>query len=76
MKNKEISGGNSISLHGVFILGLMSNCPDMGVDFENGWRMKDICNKNDVDRPSPNNAHCREIVDHFELCYSKSDYER
>ena len=44
----------------------MSNCPDMGVDFENGWTMTGICDKNDVDRPSQNNAHYREIIDHFE----------
>ena len=46
IKNKAISNGNSISLHGVFILGLMSNCPNMGVNFENGWTMKEICDKN------------------------------
>ena len=43
----------------------MSNCPNMGVDFENGWTFKDICYKNDEDSPSLNIAHYREILDHF-----------
>jgi hypothetical protein len=28
--------------------------------------MKQICNQNDIDRPHPNNAHYREILDDFE----------
>ena len=55
-----------ISLHGVFIMGLMSNCPDKSVDFQNGWTMEAICNQNDIDRPSPNNALYREILEAFE----------
>jgi hypothetical protein len=28
--------------------------------------MKQICDQNDIDRPHPNNAHYREILDDFE----------
>ena len=47
-------------------MGLMSNCPDKSVDFQNGWTMEEICYQNDIYRPSPNNALYREILEAFE----------
>jgi hypothetical protein len=65
VKNEAIAN-YPISLHWVFIMGLMSNCPDKAVDFQNGWTMKEICNQNDIDRPDPNNAVYQEILEAFE----------
>jgi hypothetical protein len=44
----------------------MSNCPDKTSDWEQGWTMKQICDQNNIDRPHPNNAHYREILEDFE----------
>ena len=33
---------------------------------EDGWTMQQICDRNDNDRPHPNNAHYREILEDFE----------
>ncbi len=55
-----------INMHGVFILGKMSNCPDKNVNWQNGWNMNAICNQHDIDRPGPDNAFYREILEAFE----------
>jgi hypothetical protein len=53
-----------ISLHRVFVMGFMSNCPDKSLDFQNGWTMKEleICYQNGIFRPDPYNALYREIL--------------
>ena len=55
-----------INLHGIFIFGKMSNCPDRNVNWQNGWNIDAICNQHDIDRPAPENAYYREILDSFE----------
>ena len=55
-----------INLEGVYIMGLMSNCPDKGVNWINGWNMNAICTQHEIDRPGPDNANHREILDSFE----------
>ena len=55
-----------INLHGIFIFGKMSTCPDKNVNWLNGWNVNAICNQHDIDRPGPDNAYYREILDSFE----------
>jgi len=59
-----------INLHGVFIFGKMSNCPDKNVNWQNGWNVDAVCIQHGIDRPGPENAalnaHYREILEAFE----------
>jgi hypothetical protein len=63
---KKVIANYPISVHKVFIMGLISNCPDKSVDFQNGRTMKEIRYQNDIDRPGPNNALSQEILEAFE----------
>ena len=55
-----------INCQSLYVIMLMSNCPDKTYDLEQGWTMTQICDQNDIDRPHPNNAHYREILSDFE----------
>jgi hypothetical protein len=46
------------------VLMLMSNCPDKTCDRETGRTMEKNY-QNDIDRPHPNDAHYREILEDF-----------
>ena len=66
VKNKKLVQDGEINCRALYVIMLMSNCPDKTCDWETGWTMKQICDQNDIDRPHPNNAHYREILEDFE----------
>ena len=66
VKNKKLVQDGEINCRALYVIMLMSNCPDKTCDWEQGWTMKQICDQNDIDRPHPNNAHYREILEDFE----------
>jgi hypothetical protein len=49
------------------VFELCQNCPDKTCDWEHSWTMQQICDQNDVNRPHPNNARYREILQDFEI---------
>jgi len=63
---KKILPKGNISLRGVYVFMLMSNCPEKDVDFETGWSMQDIIDQNKQDRPNPRNDYYETILDAFE----------
>ena len=44
----------------------MLNCPDKGIDYENGWTMAMICDQHYINRPGPDNVHIRQELEDFE----------
>jgi len=66
VKNKKLVADGEINCQAIYIMMLMSNCPDKTCDWETGWTMEQICDQNDIDRPHPENAYYREILEDFE----------
>ena len=66
VKNKKLVQDGDINSRALYVIMLMSNCPDKTCDWVQGWTMTQICDQNDIDRPHQNNAHYREILMDFE----------
>ena len=76
VKNKKLVQDGDINCRALYVIMLMSNCPDKTCDWVQGWTMTQICDQNDIDRPHQNNAHYREILMDFETGIRQSRQEK
>ncbi len=69
VKNKKLVQDGEINFRALYVIVLTSKCPEKDGDWVHGWTMKQVCDQNDIDRPHPNNANYREILDDLEMQY-------